>query len=77
MPQENQFDSAPQISEQSGTDPMPIEASKRDYSLVGLDTKLAEERGLADAQWYACAIPRARLKELLTFYGQARLAPKA
>ena len=44
---------------------MPTAISRRDYSLVGLDTKLAEERGLADAQWYACPISRARLKELM------------
>jgi fatty acid desaturase len=42
-----------------------VEISPRDYSLVGRDTKLAEERGLANAQWYACAIPRQRLKELM------------
>src|SRR5206468_5347525 len=41
------------------------EVSRRDYSLVGLDTKLAEERGLASAEWYACAIPRKHLKELM------------
>jgi fatty acid desaturase len=44
---------------------MPTATSRRDYSLVGSDTKLAEERGLADAAWYACDIPRARLKELM------------
>ena len=38
---------------------------RRDYSLVGLDTKLAEERGLASAEWYACPIPRKELKELM------------
>ncbi len=44
---------------------MPVEITKRDYSLVGKDTKAAEERGLADAQWYACNISRSRLKELM------------
>ncbi len=44
---------------------MPIEISKRDYSLIGRDTKLAEEQGLASAEWYACPISRARLKELM------------
>jgi len=39
--------------------------TKRDYSLIGLESKLAEERGLANAEWYACKIPRARLKELM------------
>jgi fatty acid desaturase len=44
---------------------MAIEITRRDYSLIGRDTKLADERGLASAQWYACTIPRARLKELM------------
>ena len=43
---------------------MPTAATRRDYSLVGPDTRLAEARGLANADWYACSIPRARLKEL-------------
>lgn len=44
---------------------MPVDSIKRDYSLVGPDTKLAEERGLADAEWYACNISRQRMKELI------------
>jgi fatty acid desaturase len=44
---------------------MPLEATRRDYSLIGRDTKLAEERGLASADWYACPISRKRLKELM------------
>ena len=44
---------------------MPVEITKRDYSLIGRDTKLAEERGLANAEWYSCQISRARLKELM------------
>jgi len=46
-------------------DRLPVQITKRDYSLVGRDTKLAEERGLANAEWYACKIPRQRLKELM------------
>ena len=42
-----------------------MEAVKRDYSLTGRDAKLAEEGSLANAEWYACKIPRARLKELM------------
>lgn len=42
-----------------------IQISRRDYSLVGRDAKLAEEHGLANAQWYSCAIPRPRLRELM------------
>ena len=37
----------------------------RDYSLVGVEGKRAEERGLAAAQWYTSPVPRARLKELM------------
>ena len=44
---------------------MPVETSQRDYSLTGRETKLAEERGLADAEWYASNIPRPRMKELM------------
>lgn len=38
---------------------------KRDYSLVGLDTRRAEEVGLATAEWYHTPIPRKRMKELM------------
>jgi fatty acid desaturase len=44
---------------------MPVEITPRDYSLIGLDSKLAVETGLSAAQWYACPIPRKRLKELM------------
>ena len=44
---------------------MPVQISKRDYSLIGEETKHAEERGLASAEWYACPIPRKRMKELM------------
>jgi fatty acid desaturase len=44
---------------------MAVEITKRDYSLIGREAKLAEERGLANAEWYACKISRARMKELM------------
>jgi fatty acid desaturase len=44
---------------------MAVEATQRDYSLIGRDTKLAEEKGLSAAQWYACSIPRKQLKEMM------------
>jgi fatty acid desaturase len=44
---------------------MPVEIMQRDYSLIGLDAKLAVETGLSAAQWYACPIPRKQLKELM------------
>ena len=37
----------------------------RDYSLVGKESKLSLERGLADARWYTSPIPREKMKELL------------
>jgi Na+-transporting NADH:ubiquinone oxidoreductase subunit F len=36
-----------------------------DYSLVGKDTALAIEKGLAEATWYASPIPKQQLRELL------------
>ncbi len=44
---------------------MTSETAQRDYGLTGRDAKLAEEHGLANAQWYASPIPRQRLKELM------------
>ncbi len=44
---------------------MPVQPTKRDYSLIGKDSKHAEEMGLTSAEWYACPIPRKRLKELM------------
>ena len=32
--------------------------SRRDYSLIGRDSKLAVENGLAAAEWYHTDIPR-------------------
>ena len=36
-----------------------------DYSLVGKDTDLAIEKGLAEATWYASPVPKEKLRELL------------
>jgi len=44
---------------------MGVEFSPRNYSLAGPENERAVERGLATAQWYACPIPRKRLKELM------------
>lgn len=38
----------------------------QDYSLVGEDSQLAIEKGLAEADWYTSPVPREQLKELLT-----------
>jgi fatty acid desaturase len=39
--------------------------AKRDYSLLGEDSRLAVERGLSQAQWYRTDVPRKRMKELM------------
>ena len=44
---------------------MAVAATKRDYSLIGRDAKLAVEKGLSAAQWYACSIPRKELKDMM------------
>jgi Na+-transporting NADH:ubiquinone oxidoreductase subunit F len=36
-----------------------------DYSLTGLDSTLAIEKGLAEADWYQCAVPREAMRSLL------------
>jgi fatty acid desaturase len=38
---------------------------KRDYSLLGPENAAAVSKGLANAQWYRCAIPRKQLKALM------------
>jgi len=40
-------------------------AAKLDYSLTGENSHLAVERGLAEADWYQCAIPRETMRKLL------------
>lgn len=37
----------------------------RDYSLIGKESHLAVEKGLAEATWYTSPIPREKMKELL------------
>ena len=44
---------------------MNVIATPRDYGLLGRDAKIAEEMGLASAEWYQCPLPRKRLKELM------------
>ena len=39
--------------------------TKRDYSLIGRDSRLAVESGLAAAEWYHTDIPRKQMKELM------------
>ena len=49
----------------------------RDYSLTGADGRLARERGLASAEWYASPIPRKRMKELMQRSDQPALRDTA
>lgn len=44
---------------------MPVDAVTRDYSLVGRETQLAVERGLASGTWYTCPVSRKQMKELM------------
>ena len=44
---------------------MTSTATPRDYSLIGPEAKLAEEKGLASATWYASQIPCKRMKALM------------
>ena len=43
----------------------PQQPLKLDYSLVGVNSSLAVERGLAEADWYQCAVPRGTMRTLL------------
>jgi Na+-transporting NADH:ubiquinone oxidoreductase subunit F len=36
-----------------------------DYSLTGVNSTLAIEKGLAEADWYQCPVPREKMRELL------------
>ena len=38
---------------------------KRDYSLIGAESRRAVERGLSQAQWYRTDVSRKRMKELM------------
>ena len=40
-------------------------AQLNDYSLVGPNTALAIEKGLAEATWYASPVPKHQMRELL------------
>ena len=40
-------------------------APKLDYSLTGVNSSLAVEKGLAEAEWYQCPVPRETMRGLL------------
>jgi Na+-transporting NADH:ubiquinone oxidoreductase subunit F len=50
------------ISPGAVTAPPP---AKLDYSLTGVNAALAVERGLAEAEWYQCPVPRDVMRSLL------------
>ncbi len=41
------------------------QSSKVDYSLVGVNSTLAVEKGLAEADWYQCPVPREIMRKFL------------
>jgi Na+-transporting NADH:ubiquinone oxidoreductase subunit F len=43
----------------------PPPPAKLDYSLTGVNAALAVERGLAEAEWYQCPVPRDVMRSLL------------
>jgi Na+-transporting NADH:ubiquinone oxidoreductase subunit F len=45
--------------------PAPEEIRRNNYSLVGEDTLLAIQKGLAEATWYTSPIPKEKMRELL------------
>jgi len=47
-----------------GTAVLPVQ-TKLDYSLTGEESARAVERGLAEAEWYQCPLPRATMRKLL------------
>ena len=44
---------------------IPTEIHLNDYSLIGKDSALAVERGLANAEWYRTPIPKEKMRQLL------------
>jgi|CZKI01.1.fsa_nt_gi Na+-transporting NADH:ubiquinone oxidoreductase subunit F len=53
------------MSDGHETSVLPKRAAKLDYSLVGVNAALAVEKGLAEADWYQCPVPRATMRRLL------------
>ncbi len=44
---------------------LPNPPTKLDYSLTGANATLAVEKGLAEAEWYQCPVPRETMRKLL------------
>src|SRR5487761_1664548 len=47
------------------SDIVPRPVVKLDYSLTEVNSTLAVEKGLAEADWYQCAVPREAMREFL------------
>jgi Na+-transporting NADH:ubiquinone oxidoreductase subunit F len=55
----------PKVSQDRTPAAPPAPAVKADYSLTGTSTASAVEQGLAEADWYQSAVPRATMRRLL------------
>jgi Na+-transporting NADH:ubiquinone oxidoreductase subunit F len=53
------------MSHENGIQTLTKPPQHLDYSLVGENAARAVERGLAEADWYQCPVPRATLRKLL------------
>ena len=51
------------MATQTNTLPKPL--VHLDYSLIGVNSRLAVEKGLAEADWYQCPVPREVMRSLL------------
>ena len=51
--------------EQHGAAVLTEPPKRLDYSLTGEESHRAIERGLAEAEWYQCPVPRATMRKLL------------
>jgi MocE subfamily Rieske [2Fe-2S] domain protein len=53
------------VSRVPGSAVAPKPPASLDYSLTGLNASLAVEKGLAEADWYQCPVPREAMRKLL------------
>ncbi len=58
----NSFEEPNRIQHRGSLPHPPI---KLDYSLTGVNATLAVEKGLAEAHWYQCPVPRETMRKLL------------
>ena len=53
------------MSDDNATAALARPPASLDYSLIGLNAARAIEKGLAEADWYQCPVPRETLRKLL------------